>query len=265
MHAQAVDARLLLQADIVFVQGPPGKMAAMAVSPIDGPLRLGEVLTETVRIYRARLWPALALGVVVAGGFVLAGQLPDALAIVVLAVLFTAGYAASSRLAAGDEFGSAWAHVGRRAAVLLVLTLVVSVPFALGIFIRAADPLAGLVFILFAVCWLVFLGFSIPISVSPRSGEEGAGVVHALADALRRSIGLARAEFLHAVGVVAALLVIYGLLGPFLAAALVGFAENTVQTAFALSQIVLAPFFFFGLAVLYLEQRARARLAAGGH
>ena len=246
-----------------IVAPPSGchKMAAMAVAPVDKPLPLGEVLAETTRVYRARLWPALGLGAVAALGFVVAGRLPDGFAIVVLALLFTAGYAFGSRLAAGDAFGQAWAQVGRRAAVLLVLTLVVSVPFSLGVFIRAADPLAGLVFILFAVSWLVFLGFSIPISVC-QPEEERAGLVHELAEALRRSIGLARTEFLHAVGVVAALLVIYGILGPFLAAALVGFAENSVEAAFTLSQLMLAPFFFLGLAVLYFEQCARARLAA---
>ena len=145
-----------------------------------------------------------------------------------------------------------------------MLTLVVSVPFALGVFIRAADPLAGLVFILFGVCWVVFLGFAIPISVMPREEDDASGFLHGLAGALRGSIGLARTEFLHAVGVVAALIFVYGLVGPFLAAALVGFAENSVAAAFTTSQVVLAPFFFLGLGVLFYEQRARARVAALG-
>lgn len=240
-------------------------MTVVAEPPVDKPLPLGELLAETIQVYRARIWPALGLGAIAALGFLMAGLLPDVLGIVILAVFFTALYAAASRLVAGASFSDAWAQVGRRGGALLVLTLVVSVPFALGIFIRAADPLAGLVFILFAVCWVVFLGFSIPISVTPRAeGEVGDGFLHTLALALRGSIGLARTEFLHAVGVVAALLFVYGLLGPFLAAALVGFAENSVEAAFTTSQVVLAPFFFLGLAMLFYEQSARARVAAVG-
>jgi hypothetical protein len=235
------------------------KMTEMAGTPVDRPLALGEVLAETSRIYRERLWAAFGLGAIVAVVFAVAGRLPDIAAVPLLAVLFTAAYAAAQRLAAGDAVAHVWRRLGRNVLVLAVLTLVVSIPFALGVFIRAADPLAGLVFILFAVSWLVFVGFSIPVSVDgAETGQRGR--FDALATSLQRSIGLARADFLHAVGVVAALLVIYGLVGPFMAAALVGFAENSVQVAFTLSQVVLAPFFFLGLAVLYAEQKARSAL-----
>jgi hypothetical protein len=236
------------------------KMTEMAGTPVDRPLALGEVLAETTRIYRERLWAAFGLGAIVAVVFAVAGRLPDIAAVPLLAVLFTAAYAAAQRLAAGDAVAHVWRRLGRNVLVLAVLTLVVSIPFALGVFIRAADPLAGLVFILFAVSWLVFVGFSIPVSVDGAETEEPRGRFDALATSLQRSIGLARADFLHAVGVVAALLVIYGLVGPFMAAALVGFAENSVQVAFTLSQVVLAPFFFLGLAVLYAEQKARSAL-----
>ena len=231
------------------MSGPPGR-----------PLALGEVLAETSRIYRERLWAAFGLGAIVAVVFTVAGALPDLAAVPLLAVLFTVGYAVAQRLTAGDPLSRVWRRVGANVIVLAVLTLIVSIPFALGVFIRAADPLAGLVFILFAVCWLVFLGFSIPASVDDTGGEARPGRFDSLAGSLQRSIELARTEFFHAVGVVAALLVIYGLIGPFMAAALVGFAENSVSVAFTLSQVVLAPFFFLGLAVLYAEQKARSAL-----
>jgi hypothetical protein len=83
-----------------------------------------------------------------------------------------------------------------------------------------------------------------------------------IAYSLLRSIRLARAEYLHALGVIAALLVIYLLLGIVLAQALVGFAENGEVIAAAIVQVVLAPFFFLGLSVLYFEQRARAAVSS---
>ena len=52
------------------------------------------------------------------------------------------------------------------------------------------------------------------------------------------------------------------LLGNVIGAALVGFAENGRLVSVALVQLVLAPFFFIGLSVLYYEQRARAAVSS---
>jgi hypothetical protein len=93
-------------------------------------------------------------------------------------------------------------------------------------------------------------------------GDEGESSFATVGRALQRSIVLARADFFHALGVAAALVLVYGLVGPFLASALVGFAENTVPVAFTLAQILLAPFFFLGLVVLYFEQKARQEARA---
>jgi hypothetical protein len=75
--------------------------------------------------------------------------------------------------------------------------------------------------------------------------------------AFRRTVALARADYLHSAGVVCALIVLYLLLGLLLASMLVSFAENGGLAALALVQVVLAPFFFLGLSVLYFDQRAR--------
>ncbi|MGH2996477.1 MAG: hypothetical protein ACRDM9_09190, partial [Gaiellaceae bacterium] len=91
---------------------------------------------------------------------------------------------------------------------------------------------------------------------------DGEGWFGRLSYALYRSVALARAEYLHAVGVVAALVLLSLLLGILLAAALVGFAENGRVVSAALAQVVLAPFFFLGLSVLYFEQRARAAVSS---
>ncbi|MBA2537140.1 MAG: hypothetical protein H0V20_06870 [Actinobacteria bacterium] len=231
------------------------------MTTVDKPLRLGELLAETIRVYGERLWPSLGIGLLAALGFVIAFAVPDVAAIVIIAATFTACYAAATRLVAGDRFAESLAQVVLRGTVLVVLTLVVAVPFALGIFARAGDPLARLIFLLFAVAWLVFVGFSIPASMTERL--EAPSWFSRLGHALQRSVELARAEFFHAVGITAALVLIYGLLGPLLASLLVGFGENGRDVAFVLSQIVLAPFFFLGLAVLYFEQSARALSSLG--
>jgi hypothetical protein len=225
--------------------------------PPDRPLRLGELFAETVHLYRARLWAALGLGGVVAGTLLLAFLTGNVVGFVVLGALgFTAAFGAAARLAAGDPFVEAWAQVGVRAPVLLVLAFVVAVPFTLG----RIDP----ILLLLAVAWLAFTGFSIPVAVLERD-PEATNWFGRLAFALYRSVVLARAEYLHALGVAAALVLVYLLFGNVLERALIGFADNTSLTATLLVQVVLAPFFFLGLSVLYFEQRARAaaRPAAG--
>lgn len=217
--------------------------------PPDRPLALGELLAETTRLYGERLWSSFGLGVVVAGAFLLARATPDLLDVLILALGFTGAYGAAARLAAGDRFGEAWAQVGLRLPVLLVLTFVVAIPFALAV--------GYLLLLIFAVAWLAFTGFSIPVAMLEReSGAEG--WFDRVSYALFRSMTLARAEYVHAAGVAAALVLLYLLLGNLVAAALVGFAENGRIAAVALVQVVLAPFFFLGLSVLYFEQRARA-------
>jgi hypothetical protein len=224
--------------------------------PLDRPLRLGEVLAETTRLYGARIWAALGLGAVTAISFVLGLLLPEAAAIVLLALSLSASWAAATRLVAGDSFGEAWAQVAVRIPALLVLTVVATVPFALALSQQ-------LLLVVFAVLWLAGTGFAIPVSVMERPAEP-LDFVHRLGWLLRRSLALARAEFFHAAGVIAALVILYLLLSAILFGALRGFAENGEVAAAAIAQAVLAPFFFLGLSVLYFEQRARALSSRGG-
>jgi hypothetical protein len=217
---------------------------------IDRPLGLGELLAETVRLYGDRVKAVAGVGLFLAVTLVLADLTGHVIGfVVVLALAFTAAYAASARIVAGDRFVEACAQVGLRVPILLVLTLVVSVPFVLG----RIDP----VLVLFAVAWLAFVGFSIPVAMLERDPEAEAWY-RRLGYSLYRSVDLARAEYLHALGIVAAFVIAYLLLVPILAALLVGFGENGRFAAFVIANGVIGPFFFLGLNVLYFEQRARA-------
>ncbi len=203
-------------------------------------MRLGEVLAETVRIYGARAWAGLTVGLTIGGSYLLTLVVPLGVQILVLAAGFTLGYAVASRLVVGDSLVDAGREVAARAPVLLALTVAVSIPFVL------SAPF--LLLLVAAAAWIAFVGLAIPAAM-----VEGLGV----RDALGRGIALARAEFLHAFGIVAALVVIYVLIGQLLAVTLVGFADNRGVEAVAIVQVILAPFFFYGLTVLYFEQRAR--------
>ena len=223
------------------------------MTPPNRPLPLGELVSETIRIYTQRPWAAIGLGLVVGGVYLLTALTPDLVDILVDALVVTAVFGAAARLVSGDRFGEAWAQVVLRSPVLLVLTFVVTVPALIAI------PIYFLLII--GALWVALMGFSIPVAMVERDAEVK-NSFDRIAYALLRSIRLARAEYLHALGVIAALLMIY-LVGAFaLGVALIGFADNGMLAAAVLVRVVLAPFLFLGLSVLYFEQRARAAVSS---
>jgi hypothetical protein len=224
------------------------------VSPPDRPLKLGELLAETIRIYGDRLWAAIGLGLMYAGVLLGAAIVHVALYYVVTAIMFTMASGVAVRLVAGDTFGEAWAQVLVRFPVVLMLAAVVGLPFAL----------AGYLSVLFIVIafWLGLTAFAVPAAMVEQT-RGSAGTFQTAANALERTIALARLDYLHATGMVAALLIVNFVFGILLANLLVGFADNGEIVALAIVQVVLAPFFFLGLAVLYFEQRARAAVSSG--
>lgn len=219
---------------------------------IDRPLKLGELFAEAVRLYGERVWAVAGVGAFLAGSLLAASVTGHVIPLVVIvAVAFTAAYAVSARIAQGDAAREAWAQLGLRVPVLLVLTVVVSVPFVLG----RVDP----VLLIFGVAWLAFVGLSIPVAMLERPAGRDAWYDR-IALALTRATELARAEYLHVLGVMAAFVVVYLLLGPVIAVLLTGFADNGRLAATVIANGVVGPFFFLGLSLLYFEQRARAQL-----
>ena len=223
------------------------------MTPPDRPLPLGELLSETIRIYTERPWAAIGLGLVTGGVYLMAALTPDLLDVLLIALASTAVFAAAARLVSGDTFGEAWAQVALRWPVLLVLTFIVTVPALIAI------PIYYLLII--GALWVALMGFSIPVAMVERDPEVK-NAFDRIAYSLLRSIRLARAEYLHALGVIAALLMIYFVVAVALGVALIGFADNGTLVAAVLVRVVLAPFFFLGLSVLYFEQRARAAVSS---
>ena len=219
------------------------------VTTPDRPLRLGEIIAETVRIYGERIWAAFGIGAVLAAAFVLASVVHVAVGVAVVSAAFTGCYAAAARIVSGDTFAEAWAQVGLRVPILLVLAFVVALPFAVAV--------GYFILIILAVAWLALTGFAIPVAMLERDPKVD-GWFARLGFALQRSVVLARTEYLHAAGVAATLVMTYLLVGILLRAVLEGFADNGGFAAAAVVQLVLAPFFFIGLSVLYFEQCARA-------
>lgn len=223
---------------------------------IDRPLKLGDIFAETVRLYGERIWAVVGIGAFLAGALLAAEAIGHVIAFVVIVSLaFTAAYAVATRVAAGDPAAEAWAQVGVRLPVLLVLTLVVSVPFVLG----RVDPLL----LVFSVAWLAFVGLSIPVAMTERSPEAEAWYQR-IGFVVSRATALARSEYLHVLGVMTAFVLVFLLLGPVLAVLLAGFADNGGIAAGLIANGVIGPFFFLGLSLLYFEQRARQEQLGSG-
>lgn len=223
-------------------------MATPASSELDRPLRLGEVLASAVRLFGARPWPFIGLGAVEALAFLAASAVHWVPGVAILSLTFAFALAFVARIVAGDEVVLAGRRVAEAAPVLLALAFVVAVPFYLGFVL-------GLLLLVFAAGWLGLTAFAVPAAMlEPVSRQDWLGRV---AHALGRTRALAAAEYVHAVAVSAVLLVVYVLVSVALAAALAGYADNSRLAAQALAQVVLAPYFFLGLTVLYFDQRAR--------
>jgi hypothetical protein len=216
--------------------------------PVERPLRLAEVLAETVHVYRQRVRAALALGALYTLVLAAAGAVHPVVYYTAASFMVVVTYGAATRLVAGDSFREAWAQVAVRLPVLAVLAFVVGVPFVLAS--------TYLLLLILAALWLGLTGFAVPVAVTERD-EARPGRLASVAYALERTVVLAKAEYVHAAGVAAALLLINFLVAIVLGGALVGFADNSRTVAALLAQFVLAPFFFLGLSVLYFDQRAR--------
>ena len=228
-------------------------MAVPAAVEIDRPLRLGELLAAAIRIFTGRAWAFVALGLLQAAALAGAAVTPIPIGIAILAAAFAAAFATAVRIIVGDAFGEALRRTAVATPVLVPLAFVVAVPFYLGS--------AWLLLLVVSVGWLGLTAFAIPVAMveTPVDTSWFGRVSHAL----QRTLTLARIEYLHAVGVAAALVVIYIVVGVILAVALASFADNGRVAAQALAQIVLAPFFFIGLSILYFEQKARALESVG--
>lgn len=201
---------------------------------------VGQVVAEAIKLYQANVWRSLALGLsVTAINQVSAGH-RTAFQVLVLAAgapLMAASYAAASAIVAG----------GRPPRADLVRAIVVGAI----VFVPAA--FLTLLYVLPAVAWLALVGLVVPVIVVERLGAVAA---------LRRAVQLARADYAHALGALATLAILFGLLKLMLALLLHDFGDSGERVALGLADLVISPLLFLGGALVYLDQAARVRSSA---
>ncbi len=223
----------------------------MARSELPPPLppetrTLGQLVAEALRLYGARFWPSLALGIGPAAIGVMLAELPRTL---VWTLVPTVGTAAFSLAFVGAcRLGLDGARTGSTR-VALGVGLVAFLPPL----VQRVAVLPG--FDLVTLAYFALVGLSVPAVL-----VEGQGFV----GGLRRGIELARADLVHALGSLATLVITIFLTGLVLFVVLHGVGDQAIRGAAFLALLVLAPLFLLGAALLYLDQAARIDTSRAG-
>ena len=196
----------------------------------------GQLVAETLRLYGRRFWAALALGVGPLVVVLTVNALPGRTGLIFLAtggaLVFTVCYVAATLLA-----GSV--RVQRRS----ILTAL-----AIGVLVFAPVPFLTVSLIFPGLIWLAFFGLAVPVALIEEKG---------LRQSVQRSIALGRADFAHALGSLAALIIVGFISAVSLAFLLGQFGEQSRAFAALIPLVLVSPLLFLGSALLYFDQSAR--------
>lgn len=194
---------------------------------------VGQVIAESIRFYGANFWRVLPLGIPLAAVDQVSIRQSLGVQIVLFWIatpLFVAGYLWACRLLLDAQ------PTVTAAAVAVLIWL----PF----------PALRSLYVLPAVAWLAFVGLAVPAAMKERLGFR---------DALVRGRQLGVADYVHALGSLAALVIVVGVADNALSALLHTQSGAGERFALALSDLVLSPLLFVGGALLYVDQAARVR------
>jgi hypothetical protein len=196
---------------------------------------VGQLVAETLRLYGRRFWLALPLGISLAATFqVIYGRSiwAQVVALWLASPFLTASYVGASALA-----------LGVRPTLRSSL-----VAFATGILVFLPAPALMTVFVLPAVAWLALFGLTVPVALKEETGVRAS---------LGRARRLAAADYVHALGSLATLTILFFLTALMLGFLLQGQGEQTARVAAFLATLTLSPILFLGAALLYFDQAAR--------
>src|SRR5689334_4969769 len=200
---------------------------------------VGQLVAEAIRLYGARFWPSLALGIGPGLLGIAAAELHGASRVVIVVGL--------GPLVLASSYAGAVALVrpigrGRYVAVALAAGYVAFLPIC----VSRLWIFPGIYLV--ALAWLALVGLAVPAALVERRGY---------ADALRRGVQLARADYIHALGSLATLAITIFLTGLVIFFSIREGSGQALRVAAVLALVVLAPVFVLGAAVLYVDQAAR--------
>jgi len=196
---------------------------------------VGQLVAETIRAYGANFWRSLPLGLPLA---------------VTAQVIYGYGITTQIELLCLAAPLTSAAYL---AAALIVFdvrppTRVLVRAYLVGVLVWLPAPILLRLFILPAVAWLALSGLALPVIVQEQLGFR---------DALGRARRLATADFVHALGSLSTLVIVFVLSAAVLGVLLQGQGSNTLRVAGFLAVLVLSPLLYLGGALLYFDQAAR--------
>jgi hypothetical protein len=212
-----------------------------SAEPLPAPLppetrTVGQLVAETLRLYGANFWRAIAIGV-----------LPGTLTIVGALLPPTARYTVTPTLGAAvlsiSFVGAACIAVGRRPPPHTLLTA-----FLCGLVTFVPVPFLIVIFILPALAWMALVMLSVPAAIAEELP---------LRAALARGVQLARVDYVHVLGALATVAILALLSQTMLFLLLRGAGDATLWAASFLASLVVAPLILLGSALVYVDQRAR--------
>ena len=120
--------------------------------------------------------------------------------------------------------------------------------YGVGVLVYLPVPLLAQLFVLPAVAYLAFFGWTVPAIV-----VEGRG----FRDSFARALQLARSDYAHAAGGLATLVLLFVVVRLMLLFFLRTGGEAGERLAVALADLVLSPMLFVGAAIVYIDLAAR--------
>jgi hypothetical protein len=196
-----------------------------------GERTVGQLVAETIRAYGQSFWRVLPLGLPLAIADQLSVRQPAERQMLVY-------WAATPLFAAAFVWACAQVHRRRPTVTAMAAAVLIYLPF----------PALRALYILPGIAWFALIGLAVPAAM-----VEGLG----LRAALQRGRRLGIADYVHALGSLAALVIVVGIAGNTLSALLHTQGDNGQRVAVFLSDLVLSPLLFLGGALLYLDQAAR--------
>jgi hypothetical protein len=214
----------------------PWRMSRPLPPPLPPESRtVGQVIAESLRLYGQRFWPSLALGLPVAAiDQASAGRSLTTQTLILWAgtPLLTASFVAAVLIASP----------GRRPLRALLAAWLV------GILVFAPVPALVRFFVFPALAWLALFGLAVPVLLIERVGARAA---------LIRARRLGLADYVHALGSLCALGIVYFVTRVMLLLLLHGQADTTTRVAAFVADLVVSLVLFLGSALLYFDQAAR--------
>ena len=198
---------------------------------------VGQLVAESIRLYGSHFWRVLPLGL----AFALIDQVnaglstgSQAIVLLVFAPVLSLAYLLACLIARETEWSRRTFLRALGAGTLAFLPV----------------PFLVLVFILPGLAWLALVGLVVP-AILYEDLPLRAGFA--------RALQLSRADYVHALGSLAALVIVVFITHFTLVFLLHGQANATARIAAFLADLVISPVILLGAALLYFDQAARVR------